>query len=174
MMQSVATYLTWIELALVVIVALLAVVWAIRLSKPRRVKPPSQHVVGVFPFLMVWAVLYITGLALNVIWAIVALVVGIGLGYLVARGSRPVRYKDHWVVKPSPVPPWSSAVAWVLVAIAVAFLGPSAVSVSLLLVILAAAMALSGTILDALRSRGGAPAPSGAGSLDTGGAPTPQ
>ncbi len=152
-MQSLATYLFWIELALVVLVAVLAVLWAVKSSKPRWVKPAGQIVVGLLPFLAIWAVLAIAGLTLNAIWAAVALVAGIGLGYLVSRSAEYADVSGRWAVKPSAAPPWISAVGWVLVAVAVAFFGSSTVSATLLVPLLGAAMSLTETVMHAVDAR---------------------
>ncbi len=153
-MPSTVTYLLWIEVALVAIVAVLALVWALRGAKLRRVKPGSQIIVGLLPFVAVWGVLAVTGLALNPIFAVIAVVVGAGIGFLVARRAPLVPYAGRTVVKPSAVSGWVSAVAWVLVGASVAFLGPNSVSAALLIALLGAAMSFAETMTHAIRGRG--------------------
>jgi hypothetical protein len=156
-MQNLASYLAWINLALVILVAVLALIWALRMSRRRRVKPASQIVLGLLPFVAMWGVLYISGLSLNPIWAVVAVVLGIGLGYLVSRSAEYASVSGRWAVKPSAAPPWVSAIGWMLVAIAVAFFGPSAVSATLLVPLLGATMWLTETVMHALGARKLAP-----------------
>ena len=147
------------EAALVGLVAVLAIVVAFASSGGRPLSVMRQILVLVMPIVGFGAALYFSGLALNAMWAAVALVAGLGFGFLSAGGSTYVRKGDKSGVKPARWSAWVYSVGVILFAAALVYGGPDSASAALLVVLIGASMQAAQAITELVR---GAKAPASA------------
>lgn len=155
-MEQYEQYVGYVEWGLVTVVVLFAVIVAIRASRSHLVKPVVQVVGAILPFVTAFVAMSLADVSVSPVPAIVAVAVGAGLGILVGRSVLIRPHEGGAVVKPSPATAWLGAVGWVLVTVAVIFVGPSAASAAFTLVLAFAAMGLAESTMHVVRARGAA------------------
>ncbi len=151
-MSNYTQYVTYAQWGLVAFAALFAVLGAVRGSKAHVVKPALLIVSAVVPFLGAFVVMSLGGFGVSPVYAIVAIVIGAGIGFLLGRSVKYGTSDGKLIVKPSPVAPWLTAVTWILLLVAIMFVTANAASAAMLLLLLALAMGLTETILHVVRA----------------------
>jgi hypothetical protein len=155
-MEQYEQYVSYVEWSLVVVVVLFGVIVAIRASRPHLVKPVVQVLGAILPFVAAFVAMGLADVSVAPVAAVVALAAGAGLGILVGRSVLIRPHEGGAVVRPSPATAWLGAVGWVLVTVAVIFVGPSAASAAFTLVLAFAAMGLSESVIHVVRARSAA------------------
>ncbi len=113
-MDDFITVYYWARLAVLLLVTVIALVSAIRMSA-RRPYRPWREVVVVLLVVAAFVVLsVIPGVYYGIVWAAVLAVFGLVVGYLVNRGARVTREGGRTALRRSPLVPWLWFVAVVL------------------------------------------------------------
>jgi len=152
-MSDYTQYVTYAQWGLVVFAALFAVLGAVRGAKTHVVKPGFLIVTAVLPFVGALIVMSLGGFGVSTVYAVVALVIGAGIGFLLGRSAKYGTSDGKTIVKPSPVAPWLTAVTWILLLVAIMFVSANAASAAMLLLLLALATGLTDTILHVVGAR---------------------
>ena len=120
-MDAIVTILYWIQLSLFVLAVVVAVVVAVRGSGSRAFVPwraATQAVLAVAVFAVAFV---LAGAGSSVLWAVVLVVLGAALGFLLAGGERVVAGEGAPGMRRSAVAPWVWALSLVLVALTLLF-----------------------------------------------------
>lgn len=144
--SDVAQYVSWAEAGLAVLVVILALLAGMRAARPRYVRG-AAIAAPLLSAVVIVGVSVFGGFSLAPIFAVVAAVVGAGVGFLAGRAAKYGEHKGQRVVKPSPVVAWAGAVSWALIAVAIAFVGPNAASLMATVALGVAAMALVESVM---------------------------
>jgi len=152
-MTDYTQYVTYAQWGLVAFAALFAVLSAVRGSKTHVVKPAILIITAALPFLGAFVVMSLGGFGVSAVYAVVAIAVGAGIGFVLGRSAKYGTSDGRTVVKPSPVAPWLVAVTWILLLVAIMFVTANAASAAMLLLLLALAMGLTETVLHVVGAR---------------------
>jgi hypothetical protein len=113
-MDDFITVYYWARLAVLLLVTVIALVSAIRMSARRPHRPWREVVVVLLVVAAFVALSVIPGVYYGIVWAAVLAVLGLVVGYLVNRGARATRDGGRSVIRRSPLVPWLWFVAVVL------------------------------------------------------------
>lgn len=147
-------YVLWIEIGVTVLSAVLLLVWALKESKPRFVRPARSVVTALLLIAAAVVVSRVAGYALPPLWTAGAAVVGAVAGVILGRGAGIGSYEGRAVVKPSALIVWLTALAWMDVAASVALVGPNAATLATVVALGCTAAGLAEAIMHFTRSRG--------------------
>ena len=147
-------YAAYVQWGLVAFVAIFALLYALRASKPHFVRPPVQIISGLLPFAGAYFVMTYGGFAVVPLYAAAAVAVGAVPGVLLGRRVRMGTNQGRAVVRPSRLIVWFAALSWILVAVAIMFVGVDAASAAMLLALLFSGMGLAESMCHIVRARG--------------------
>jgi len=145
-MDDFVTIYYWIRLAVLVAVALVGLVAAIRMSARRTLRPWREIVFALLAVLMFVALAAIVGVTFGPLWGGVLALVGLLIGYLINRGVSVTAEGERDRVRPSPLTAWVWFVAVTLVVAMLLFGDSYLFALSMLLLAFAVGMAVGQTI----------------------------
>jgi hypothetical protein len=108
---AIAQYLEWLGIVCSVLVAAGLIVQALLITPARRFRGWLLVVVALVDLVAVFALYWFTDVFLNPWWMAGLLAIGVGVGWVIGRGTK-VAVKDGGAyAKLSPIPPWLVAVS---------------------------------------------------------------
>jgi hypothetical protein len=139
-------YLQWIGLGCTVVVGLFLVIAALLQSKPRRVRAWALMMVALLDAVVAFVFVWMTSIALNIIWMAAIGVAGLVLGWFTGRMTKAVVKDGRVYARLSPIAPWVVAVVYTT-AVATLFYGSVALfSAMAVLAVFAAALMLGQSV----------------------------
>lgn len=145
-MDDFITIYYWVRLAVLVVVTVLALGSAVRMSGRRAYKPWREALFAVLALVMVVALSAIVGVTFGPLWAGVLALVGAIVGFLVSRGPRVSGDGGRAVVRRPPLVPWVWSFAVVVVVAALLFAESYTFSLSMLLLAFAVGLVVGETV----------------------------
>jgi len=113
-MDDFITVYYWARLAVLLLVTVITLVSAIRMSARRPQRPWREVVVTLLVVAAFVVLSVVPGVYYGIVWAAVLGVLGVAAGYLVNRGARVTREEGRAMLRRSPLVPWLWFVAVVL------------------------------------------------------------
>lgn len=138
---QIAQYVWWAQIGLAVLIVVLALLGAVRASRPRYLRAAAVAAPALSAAVIVVASV-IGGFGLAPVAAGVAVLAGAAVGFLAGRSARFGEHQGKRVVKPSPAVAWVNALAVALLALGIALVGPNTASLMAAVALGTAAMAL--------------------------------
>jgi hypothetical protein len=120
-MNTFVTIFYWIRLAALIVVGLLALFMAFRMSRRRRYGPVRDISFAIGAIGAFGGVVYLTDPPFSVIWAAALGVLGAAAGYFAGRLSRFWTGGGRILIRHSPVAPWLWALSGILVMMTMLF-----------------------------------------------------
>ena len=161
-MEAIASILYWVQLAVLLLAVIVAVLVAVR-SSGSRVVVPWRAVTGAALAAAVFGVAFVlAGAGSSVLWTVVLVAFGAGLGYLLGANERVVAGERGAGVRRAAVIPWVWALSLVLVALTLLFGSTFLYGLAVLVMAFAFGLVvgqIAGELVAASRARAGAPTP---------------
>jgi hypothetical protein len=120
-MTDFVTIFYWIRLAALVLLVLLALTTAVRMSRRRRFGPVRDVSFALGAVAMFGGLVYVTGPAFSIVWAVALGVVGAALGFLSGRLSRFWTIDGRVFIRRAPPAPWLWALSAILLTMTLLF-----------------------------------------------------
>jgi hypothetical protein len=141
-MDDFVTIYYWVRLAVLVAVALIALITAIRMSGRRVYRPWREVLLAVLVIVVFAGLSLIVGVYYSPLWAAVLAVIGLVLGFFVNRG---VSVSGDGRVRPSPLGAWLWCIAVVLAAATLLFAESYVFELAMLVLAFAAGVVIGQT-----------------------------
>jgi hypothetical protein len=164
-MNDFVTIFYWIRLAALIVLVLLALVTAFRMSHRRRYGPGRDLSFAVGAIAAFGGLVYLTDPAFSVVWAAALGVVGAAVGYLSGRLSRFWAAEGRVFIRRSPVAPWLWALSAVLVTMTLLFGSSYLFALAMLLQAFAMGVAVGQVVAEVSRRKTAEIAPAAASGL---------
>jgi ABC-type sugar transport system permease subunit len=145
-MDDFITIYYWIRLAVLVAVAVVGLIAAIRMSSRRTLRSWREVLLALFATLMFVALATIVGVTFGPLYGGVLALVGLLIGYLANRGRSVTREEGRDRVRPSPLTAWVWFIAVTIVAATLLFGDSYVFALSMLLLAFAVGLVVGQTI----------------------------
>jgi hypothetical protein len=167
-MTGFVTIFYWIRLAALVVLVLLALTTAVRMSRRRRYGPARDVSFAVGAIAAFGGLVSITDPAFSIVWAAALGVVGAALGFVSGRLSRFWTVDGRVFIRRAPVAPWLWALSAIFIAMTLFFGSSYLFALAMLLLAFAMGVAVGQVAAEVSRrktagSPAGATAAGGAG-----------
>ncbi len=140
MEETAAQAMTWIQIGVLVVFAVLMLIALVIQLRERKFGPVTTVLRAAYAIAVFVALLVVSGLTVNWLWAAVFGVLGAGVGFLAGRTSKIRVADDGPMIKRSPWPALVTALAYAFAMVSALYGTADLFSVSMLVVLFAAMM----------------------------------